>query len=60
MSQNEEQFDVEQGHGNHFDSVLDNIPMEEFLTTLPDLLNTAKVIGITQEKIACRLEKKIC
>ena len=56
MSGKKAVFDSEQGHGDHLDSILDGIEIQDFLKTIPELLETAKSIGTTENEIPCNLE----
>ena len=56
MSGKKAVFDADQGHGDHLDSILDGIEIQDFLKTIPELLKTAKSIGITENEISCNLE----
>lgn len=56
MSGKKAVFDADQGHGDHLDSILDGIEIQDFLKTVPELLKTAKSIGITENEISCNLE----
>ena len=54
MSGKKAVFDSEQGHGDHLDSILDGIEIQDFLKTIPELLETAKSIGTTENEINAR------
>lgn len=56
MSDKKAVFDADQGHGDHLDSILDGIEIQDFLKTVPELLETAKSIGTTENEIYCNLE----
>ena len=53
MSDKKAVFDAEQGHGDHLDSILDGIDIQDFLQTVPNLVNNAGVICKTAGKIKC-------
>lgn len=55
MEEKKAVFDANQGHGDHLDSILDGIEIQDFLKTLPDLIENAGVIGKTDGKISCTL-----
>lgn len=57
MSDKEAVFDTQQGHRDHFESILDGITIDDFFETLPNLLGNAKLIGKTDGKISCNPEK---
>jgi len=53
MSKEKEEFDVEQGHGNHLDSILDGISLEDLLKTFPKLLQEAKIVAAPKDEVPC-------
>lgn len=53
MSKEKEVFDVEQGHRDHLDSILDGISIEQFFERLPRLFEVANLITMTEQEISC-------
>lgn len=51
-------FDIHQGHGDHLNSFLEAISVEDLLNALPDLLGKAEMIVFTDSQIPCYLSEE--